>query len=79
MFKEMQTRTNNIIQELKKVAMQQESLNDIDVRIKVNFERLVMKTEKIIIDDVHERFAVKKNGNSKGGDKKGDEEAKKKN
>lgn len=79
MFKEMQTRTNNIIQELKKVAMQQESLNDIDVRIKVNFDRLVMKTEKIIIDDVHERFAVKKNGNSKGGDKKGDEEAKKKN
>lgn len=79
MFKEMQTRTNNIIQELKKVAMQQESLNDIDVRIKVNFDRLVTKTEKIIIDDVHERFAVKKNGNSKGGDKKGDEEAKKKN
>lgn len=79
MFKEMQTRTNNIIQELKKVAMQQESLNDIDVRIKVNFDRLVMKTEKIIIDDVHERFAVKKNGNSKGGDKKGDEDAKKKN
>jgi len=45
----------------------------------VNFDRLVMKTEKIIIDDVHERFAVKKNGNSKGGDKKGDEDAKKKN
>jgi len=35
-----------------------------------------MKTEAIIIGDIHERFAIKKDGNSKGDSNSGDEEKK---
>ena len=46
------------------MAMLQESLNDIDVRIKTNYTKLVLKTEAILIGDIYERFAIKKNKKS---------------
>lgn len=44
--------------------MLQESLNDIDVRIKTNYTKLILKTEAILIGDIYERFAIKKNKKS---------------
>ena len=46
------------------------------MRIKVNFARLVTKTEAIIIGDIHERFAIKKDKDSKGDSDTGGEEKK---
>jgi hypothetical protein len=78
MFKEKETRTNNVIYELKKVAVFYESLSDVEVPIRINFERLVDMTESILIRDVHERFAVKKNEDSND-DKNNEDDKKKKN